>query len=93
MEVELELVPNQCGTAILDAADGKMCKSTGDLSTSPTDEGQMICSSIYRILLDTSKCLGNEPMRRLSVSFSDHNYVVTLGEKHIYIVKTRGSAL
>ncbi len=88
MDVDLEQVPNQCGTAILEAADGRVCKATGDF-LALASEGQIICSSIYRMLMDTSKCLGNEPMRRLSISFSDHNYIVTQGEKHIYIVKTR----
>jgi len=85
MNVELELVPNQIGTAILDMTDGKVLRSTGDLSSG--EEGRANCASVYRMLLDTSKCLGSEPMRRLSITFTDHSYIVTLGEKHIYIIK------
>ena len=84
MNVELESVPSQIGTAILDVSDGKILRSSGDLAS---EEATTVCASIFRLLLDTSKCLGSEPMRRLSVTFSDHSYIVTLGDKNIYIVK------
>ena len=84
MEVDLTQVRDQTGTATLDASDGKVAVATGDLSG---EEGQTRCATIFRMLQDTSKCLGDEPMRRLSISFTDHNYVITLGERHIYIVK------
>jgi len=81
MDVDLERIPSQIGTAILDS-DGKVLKVTGDIS-----QNQDVCSTIYKILLDTSKCLDKEPMKRISISFTDHNYVVTVGKNHVYIVK------
>ena len=86
MEVDLEAVPSQIGTAILQASDGKVLKSTGALDNE--DDGPATCVTIYKMLQDSAKCLAEEPMRRLSISFTDYNYVVTLGKHHIYIVKT-----
>lgn len=85
----LYLVPSQQGTAIIDLIDGKVIKATGDILG--TDEGKCVCSTIYKMLLDTAKCLGNEPLRRISVTFSDHSFVATLNEKYIYLVKTNQS--
>lgn len=82
----LYLVPNQQGTAIIDLVDGRVIKATGDILG--TDEGKSICLTIHKMLLDTAKCLGNEPLRRISISFSDHSYIATLNEKFIYLVKT-----
>ena len=85
-DVDLESIPNQVGSAIL-ARDGggTVLKSTGCL----TEENSAgICAHIYQMLLDTSVCLAEEPLRRMSVLFADHNYVITLSEKHIYIVRT-----
>jgi len=86
MDVDLEAVPNQIGTAILQSSDGKILKSTGSLDNE--DEGVSSCATIFKMLQDSAKCLAEEPMRRLSISFTDYNYVVTLGKHHIYIVKT-----
>jgi hypothetical protein len=71
MDVDLESIPNQVGSAI-QLAD---------------ETGAGVCALIYQMLLDTSTCLGEEPLRRMSILFADHNYVVTLGSKHIYIVR------
>ncbi len=85
-DVELDAVPNQVGTAILTRdGGGTVVKSSGALSE---EGGAGVCAHIYQMLLDTSVCLGDEPLRRMSILFADHNYVVTLGEKHIYIAKT-----
>ena len=86
MEVDLEAVPNQIGTAILQASDGKVLKSTGSLDNE--EDGPAVCATIYKMLQDSAKCLAEEPMRRLSISFTDYNYIVTLGKHHVYIVKT-----
>ena len=86
MDVDLEAVPNQIGTAILGSTDGKVLKATGGLDNEY--DGAATCTAIYKMLLDSTKCLKEEPMRRLSISYTDYNYVVTLGHKHIYIVKT-----
>jgi hypothetical protein len=86
MDVDLESVPKQIGTAILAAADGKVLKATGALDND--EDGAATCSTIYKMLQDSAKCLGDEPLRRLSVSYTEFNYVVTVGPKHVYIVKT-----
>ena len=84
-EVDLTQVQGQIGSATLDATDdGKIIKATGELLGV---DGKIVCTTIFRMLQDTSKCLGNEPMRRLSISFTDHVYVVTLTEKFVYLVK------
>ena len=84
-EVDLESIPKQIGTAILESKDGKIVKTTGGLSNG---DSAAICANIYQMLCDSSVCLAEEPLRRLIVSFTDHNYVITLGQKHIYIAKT-----
>lgn len=81
MDVDLSNVPNQIGTAILDS-DGNLLKATGELD-------QNACATIFKILLDAAKCLERDSLRRLSISFQDHNYVVTIGDKHVYIVKVQ----
>ncbi len=86
MDIDLESIPNQVGTAILSAVDGKILKSTGSLDNE--EEGHAICATVFKMLLDSGICLGDEPLRRLSISFTDYNYVVTLGKSHVYIVKT-----
>jgi ragulator complex protein LAMTOR4 len=86
--VDLESVPNQVGTAVLNRdGGGTVVKCTGSLSE---DGGANVCAHVYQMLLDTSVCLDQEPLRRMSILFSDHNYVVTLGDKHIYIVQLQG---
>jgi hypothetical protein len=85
MDVDLESIPNQVGSAILNRdGGGTVVKSTGQLAD---ETGAGVCALIYQMLLDTSTCLGEEPLRRMSILFADHNYVVTLGSKHIYIVR------
>ena len=39
------------------------------------------------MLQDTAKVLEGEPMKRISISFSDFSFIATLSERHIYIVK------
>ena len=85
-DVDLEGVPNQVGAATLTRdGGGTVIKSSGTLAE---EGGAGVCAHIYQMLLDTSVCLGKEPLRRLSILFADHNYVVTLGENHIFIVRT-----
>lgn len=50
MDVDLEQIPSQSGTAILDIADGKILKLTGDLNN---EDGKLHCEKIYRMLLVT----------------------------------------
>jgi hypothetical protein len=47
MDVDLEQIPAQLGTAVLDAMQGEIIKATGDLKG---DMGEIACKNIYRIL-------------------------------------------
>ena len=85
MDVELEQVSGQLGTALLDN-DGKIIKSTGELAT---EDAKAHCLAVYRMLQDTAKVLEGEPMKRISISFSDFSFVATLSERNIYIVKVQ----
>ena len=57
----LERIPYQTGTAMLDNVDGKVVRTTGSLSN---DDGKVVCAQVYKILQDTSCCLGDEPFKR-----------------------------
>lgn len=83
--IDLEQVPSQIGTATLDIDGGKIVKTTGDLAT---EDGKVACASIYRIMQDTAKCIGDEPLKRITITFTDHKYAVAFNDKCIYIVKT-----
>ena len=85
-DVDLTQVQGQTGTATLDVSSGGVLRATGDLLG---DEGKRACAAVFRMLQDTSKCLRNEPMRRLSITFSDHAFVVTLSDKAVYIAKVK----
>lgn len=43
------------------------------------------------MLRDTSKCLRNEPMRRISISYTEHSFIATLTDSHLYIIKVQGA--
>ncbi len=79
--VQLEAVPNQTGTAVLDV-DGNVLSSSGELAQRPD-----ILLNIYNILLESGKCLQNEPLKRVTISYSDYSYLATIGKGQIYIVK------
>jgi hypothetical protein len=89
MDADLTQIQGQLGTATLDVTDGKIVKATGQLDG---DEGKNACATLYRMLQDTAKCLEKEPMRRLSISFADHAFVVTLSERYVYVVKKQREA-
>lgn len=72
------------GTAILRAADGFVIQSTGDLQGT---KGEMESSVLYKMLLDTGALLQEEPLRRLSVSYSSHQYIAAIYTGAIYIIK------
>jgi len=84
MDAQLEKIPSQIGTAVLDASDGNIVKSTGDLSNDSSP-----CAHIYKILKDSAKVLAGEPMKRLNIAYSEFSYVVTLDDHNIYIAKVR----
>lgn len=48
MDVDLEQVPSQSGTAILDINDGKILKLTGDMDT---ETGRQQCEKLFRVML------------------------------------------
>ena len=84
--VNLESVANQIGTAILDN-EGNMLSCTGEMQGRPE-----ICRYIYNILLETGKCLQQEPLKRLTISYADYSYLATIGKDQIYIVKVNQSS-
>ena len=87
-EVDLTQVQGQVGTATLDVSDGKVLRSTGELEG---EVGRKAAATIFGMLQDTAKCLRNEPMRRLSISSSDHVWQVTISDKYVYVVKVLGA--
>lgn len=48
MDVDLEQIPSQCGTGIVDIMDGKVLKLTGDINN---EQGRLLCEKIHRMLL------------------------------------------
>jgi hypothetical protein len=47
MDVDLEQVPSQSGTAILDIIDGKVLKLTGDMDN---EIGKQQCEKLFRVM-------------------------------------------
>lgn len=73
------------GTAILRATDGVVIQSTGELQGA---KGDMESSVLYKMLLDTGAILQEkEPLRRISVSYSSHQYIAALCTGAVYIIK------
>lgn len=48
MDVDLEQVPSQCGTAILEIVDGQILKLTGDMNT---EIGRQQCEKLFRVVV------------------------------------------
>mmetsp|Transcript_23156 Transcript_23156/g.39191 ORF Transcript_23156/g.39191 Transcript_23156/m.39191 type:complete len:91 (+) Transcript_23156:65-337(+) len=84
MDVDLEQVPSQTGTATVDINNGKILKLTGSLTG---ERGEIQCMKLYHILLDSAKCIGDEHLKRISVSFDSHKFILTTAKSHVYIVK------
>ena len=82
---DLEQVRGQTGTAVLDM-EGKVCKSSGDLDAAHEGTANTLMR-LYRIMEDANKCVEEEGLKRITVSFADSNYILTASEKHIYIVR------
>eukprot|EP00640_Fibrocapsa_japonica_P005631 CAMPEP_0113941156 /NCGR_PEP_ID=MMETSP1339-20121228/7140_1 /TAXON_ID=94617 /ORGANISM="Fibrocapsa japonica" /LENGTH=96 /DNA_ID=CAMNT_0000945221 /DNA_START=150 /DNA_END=440 /DNA_ORIENTATION=- /assembly_acc=CAM_ASM_000762 len=75
----------QTGTAVLKAEDGQVVKSSGELRG---DSGATVLAILYQMLLDTGNILKKEePLQRILVSFSSYQYVMTLSEQWVYIIK------
>ena len=53
MDVELEHVPSQIGTAILNIRNGSILKVSGELDS---DSGRIQCGSLYQIMLVSCYC-------------------------------------
>mmetsp|Transcript_88517 Transcript_88517/g.176982 ORF Transcript_88517/g.176982 Transcript_88517/m.176982 type:complete len:88 (-) Transcript_88517:334-597(-) len=71
------------GTATL-ASDGSVIRSSGEL------EGDIkTLKTLYQMMLDTGSILGEEPLKRITVSFSDHQLVMAVSQGNVHIVKTR----
>mmetsp|Transcript_12640 Transcript_12640/g.16599 ORF Transcript_12640/g.16599 Transcript_12640/m.16599 type:complete len:95 (+) Transcript_12640:149-433(+) len=86
---DLEQVANQTGTAIIKIDDGGILKTTGDLSS---EEGGKVLSSLRQIVMDTGAVLQQDPLQRISVMYSSYQYVITLSDSKIYIVKKLNEA-
>jgi len=86
--VDLEQVRGQTGSAVLDLADGKVVKSSGDLDVAHEGTANTLMR-LYRIMEDATKCVEDEVegLKRITVSFADSNYVLTASDKHVYIVR------
>ena len=81
---DLTQVTNQTGTAILKVATGNVVKATGEL-VDATEAIQLL----HQIVLDTGILLQGDPLRRITVSFSAHQYDMTIVSGSLYIVKKK----
>mmetsp|Transcript_79510 Transcript_79510/g.227020 ORF Transcript_79510/g.227020 Transcript_79510/m.227020 type:complete len:91 (-) Transcript_79510:730-1002(-) len=77
------------GTAVLSAETGSIIKSSGDLQGA---EGEQAAAALYQVLLDTGAILKDEPLRRISVSYSSHQYIISLSGGAVYIVKSKAAS-
>ena len=84
MDIDLESVSAQVGTATIDSTSGEIKKSSGELSG---QNANIVCQYIVRILKESISCIGEQPIKRISVSFGSHSYVATLSQGLIFIVK------
>ena len=44
-------------------------------------------------LQDSAKCIGEESLRRISVSFDSHKFILTTAKAHVYIVKIQSDQI
>ena len=63
---------------------------SGDLAASQ-DGSANILLCLFRIIEDASKCIEDEGLNRITVSYADCNYIITATDKNIYIVKALAS--
>ena len=63
---------------------------SGDLAASQ-DGSANILLCLFRIIDDASKCIEDEGLNRITVSYADCNYIITATDKNIYIVKALAS--
>mmetsp|Transcript_79512 Transcript_79512/g.227025 ORF Transcript_79512/g.227025 Transcript_79512/m.227025 type:complete len:89 (-) Transcript_79512:807-1073(-) len=64
-------------------------QSSGDLQGA---EGEQAAAALYQVLLDTGAILKDEPLRRISVSYSSHQYIISLSGGAVYIVKSKAAS-
>ena len=62
-------------------------KATGELALLQDASASVTLSALYHILQDATKCLENDSPRKISVVYSDHNFVLTTTDKNICIAK------
>lgn len=94
--VDLSKIPDQVGAAVMEL-DGSVLEATGELEG---NESGLI--TLYQMLQDAGTILQHtkqgvgigktEGFRRLTVTFTDHSYVVTIASGRIIIVKKGGAA-
>mmetsp|Transcript_10461 Transcript_10461/g.10529 ORF Transcript_10461/g.10529 Transcript_10461/m.10529 type:complete len:90 (-) Transcript_10461:30-299(-) len=88
MDLDLGSVPSQSGTAILNANSGGILKVTGQLDN---ETGRSACENLYKIYMDSIKCVGDAPIRRISVSYSSFSFVITTTDQYMYIVRVQSA--
>ncbi|CAI5729745.1 unnamed protein product [Hyaloperonospora brassicae] len=82
----LRTVPNQTGTLVLSVL-GQVLSATGELCGT---SGEIVAETIYSMLQDSSSVLDTsqkEELQRMIITFPTHDFVVTLDEEQVYIVK------
>jgi len=84
LDVNLELVVSQQGTAILNLINGEVVKSSGALAG---PNYVALLATLDRIIKDCLKCLKMEPLKRISIIFNDSSFVITTVENYAYIAK------
>lgn len=49
----------------------------------------VIICIVWSIMMeqDSAKCIGDEHLKRISVSFDSHKFILTTAKSHVYIVK------
>mmetsp|Transcript_9239 Transcript_9239/g.14511 ORF Transcript_9239/g.14511 Transcript_9239/m.14511 type:complete len:93 (+) Transcript_9239:130-408(+) len=81
---DLEQVANQIGTAVLKLEDGGVIKSTGELSS---DDGVKVLITLHQMVMDTGALIDADPLQRISVMYSSFQYVITVSESKVYVIK------
>ncbi|KND00403.1 uncharacterized protein SPPG_04726 [Spizellomyces punctatus DAOM BR117] len=79
-------VPDQTGLLILNAVNGTVLASSGDLADDPAT-----AKDVFGMIHDARKAVGatgkNEDLQRINVSLGSCVIVITADERHIYAVK------
>uniref|UniRef100_A0AAV1V013 Late endosomal/lysosomal adaptor and MAPK and MTOR activator 5 n=1 Tax=Peronospora matthiolae TaxID=2874970 RepID=A0AAV1V013_9STRA len=86
----LRTVHNQTGTVVLNVS-GQVLSATGDLCGT---SGEIVAETIYSMLQDASCVLDTsqkEELQRMIINFPTYDFVVTLDDEQVYVVKRNAS--